>query len=599
MNIRMIAVIAIGLFSASCSEISQDMSSASNTTLDTVSQAVYEEWDKPKEEEPGPGSTIGVNTIESDALLRYLSGEGRVFDKVKLIAIPRYSYNDLDFGDDDVVGSATFEEDSVEAEIDGTPVDADGLMDYINKRDARRLDRITIMLAMRKSQAASLQDELKGMIDPQILEEQIDAGGAITLEVQDSELDAFMKKAPALFDAIDLYREPTYDDLTGAMLATSANWVSKLNLTGDGVGIYMTDGGCPDPGPDLPRYYRLSGSPDSHAQNVASIIRGISPSVLYCNSYYTTGRRLPTVSEMWGVPGQAPVSILTMSMGWTPDNNEYGVLDKEWDDFAHLNSVLMFKSAGNRGDFDGWVTSPGKAYNIVSVGAYDHRNMTQASFSSHVNRRNTKPEVLAPGVGITAGGYTMSGTSMASPHAAAISAALTSTNLLAKIHPTLGKAQLLAGATDSINGQKGGAVGGVDFYDSLRDSSIVFWRSLPNRHFSFYDFFDYLPPIGLSHSFVIKHSNIKRARVVLTWQNRGAYLYAHRHDAHPIGMDLDLCVYGPNGLAVGCSASWDNPYEIVDFYPAQSGVYRIAVRRYANRDPFARVDMGIWVGLDR
>ena len=77
--------------------------------------------------------------------------------------------------------------------------------------------------------------------------------------------------------------------------------------------------------------------------------------------------------------------------------------------------------------------------------------------------------------------------------------------------------------------------------------------------------------------------------------NRGTYTYNHRNDAHPIGQDLDLRVYDPNGNWVGSSASWDDPFEVVDFTPNVSGYYTFKIKRYANRDTSSAVRMGLYV----
>lgn len=60
---------------------------------------------------------------------------------------------------------------------------------------------------------------------------------------------------------------------------------------------------------------------------------------------------------------------------------------------------------------------------------------------------------------------------------------------------------------------------------------------------------------GNSNGYVEKRiyisSSRDRVRTVLSWLNRGNYVYSHRNDAHPIGMDLDLRIYAPNGNYVG------------------------------------------------
>jgi hypothetical protein len=82
-------------------------------------------------------------------------------------------------------------------------------------------------------------------------------------------------------------------------------------------------------------------------------------------------------------------------------------------------------------------------------------------------------------------------------------------------------------------------------------------------------------------------------RVAIAWLNRGTHTYDHRADAHPIGQDLDLYVYGPTGAYIGGSASWDNQFEVVNFTPTTTGYYKIKVNRYANRDGSAAFRLGL------
>lgn len=47
----------------------------------------------------------------------------------------------------------------------------------------------------------------------------------------------------------------------------------------------------------------------------------------------------------------------------------------------------------------------------------------------------------------------------------------------------------------------------------------------------------------------------QKTRVVLTWINRGTYMYAHKNDVAAIGTDLDLRVFNPSGSQVDQSIS--------------------------------------------
>ena len=112
------------------------------------------------------------------------------------------------------------------------------------------------------------------------------------------------------------------------------------------------------------------------------------------------------------------IRVLSMSLGG-PDasQTEEAAVDHAWN-----NGVLVVAAAGNDGDTT--VTYPAGYGNAVSVAATDRQD-TRASFSN----ANSDVELSAPGVAVLStvpsGGYeTWSGTSMATPHAAAVAALL-------------------------------------------------------------------------------------------------------------------------------------------------------------------------------
>jgi hypothetical protein len=271
------------------------------------------------------------------------------------------------------------------------------------------------------------------------------------------------------------------------------------------------------------------------------------------------------------------------------------VTDRDWDNFVYNKAVASFNSAGNTGFANGYCKSPAKGLNIITIGNYNDANNTISGSSSYKNAEtgNNKPELSGPGVNVTAGGHTKSGTSMSSPHAAAFSADLMSAYPWLKSKPFLVKGLMMAGATKSISGgsDKVGA-GGADFASAYYSFWSYWWMG-GNSAFSGWDAGDAFPNNGYVEAQHTLNAATSNVRVVLTWLNRGSYTYDHRSDAHPIGTDLDLIVFDPNGTAVASSSSWDNPYEMVNFDPQVTGTYRFAIRRYANRDTQSKLHMAL------
>ncbi len=425
------------------------------------------------------------------------------------------------------------------------------------------------------------------------LEEALQQGrSGVTLDLTSSQLRSLIKSGDTTIVGLELH-EPGQDTIDDAMDATSIS-TSALPFAstgGDGIGIYMTESGCANES-RITNYDRLSGSETDHSRNVGGILRAVSPdSFIYCRG----GAVLPNDSDLDGVGGNSPIYVVNRSNGGN-DSTSYNATDRDWDNFIYDNKIATFVSAGNNGNGTGNTISPAKGLNVVTVGNYNDANNTISGSSSFVEPQtgNDKPEISAPGANIDAGGFTMSGTSMSSPHAAAFAADMMSHSTYLQYRPQLVKAKIMAGATDSISGgyNKVG-LGGIDFA-SAQWSGHWFWWSGGTSAFNTFDGQD-----GAADNHIVKQVYIantwERVRVVLSWLTRGSYTYDHRNDAHPIGLDLDLKVYDPNGHYLGGSFSWDNPFEDVDFTPTVSGYYTFKIHRYATRDSSLKLRMGMYV----
>ncbi len=382
------------------------------------------------------------------------------------------------------------------------------------------------------------------------------------------------------------------DDLNSAMAATSISTAALPNSAtrGKGVGIFQTESGCPSPS-KISNYSRLSGSESDHSRNVASIVRAVSPeSYLYCRAPET----LPYSSDLDGVDGHPAIRIITRSSSGN-DTTTYNSTDRDWDNYAYDHDIAIFNSGGNTGEETGNVRSPGKALNLITVGNYDDNGMKMRASSPWRDPEtgNEKPELTAPGSHINAGGVTMSGTSQATPHAAAFAADMMSDLTVLMDRPYLLKARMLAGATDVIQGNSDQlGVGGIDFQSAHYDGYWAYWAGA-NGDFTKYDAAD-----GKADGFIDRKITItsewKKVRVAIAWMNRGSYTYAHADDSHAIGMDLDLKVYDPNGNYVGGSTSYDNPFEVVSFSPTVYGTYTVRISRPHNADTQSDLRIGLY-----
>lgn len=388
---------------------------------------------------------------------------------------------------------------------------------------------------------------------------------------------------------------PVKDVVNNAMLDTNiTNWALPFSTTrGAGIGIYMTESGCADEA-GRANYDRLSGSQTNHSQNVFGILRAVSPqSYIYCRG----GAVLPENSDLDGVNGNPAIRIISRSNGGN-DSTSYSTLDRDWDNFAYTNNIAIFNAAGNEGTGTGNTISPAKGHGVIAVGNYVGTTDTISASSSFVNpqTKNAKPELSAPGTNITAGGFTMSGTSMATPHASAFLADMMSGFPGAYLgRPHLAYASMIAGATDAIAGgvDKVG-VGGIDFLSAYYNGSAWYWQG-NNASFSGFDSGD-----GAADGYITKTTTLtagQNVRIAIAWMNRGTWTYDHKSDAHPIGQDLDLTIVAPNGSVIASSASYDNAYEVANFTVSTTGTYKVRVKRFANRDTSANFRLGMAINV--
>lgn len=419
----------------------------------------------------------------------------------------------------------------------------------------------------------------------------------VELELTAAQIEAVAAESADLIAAIEPARE-SRDELAAALgdVSVDPTVFADVQRQGGGVGIFQSEIGCAPDG-TFDDYDRLSGGDRDHARRVASVLRTVSPlAFIYCRGGSAPARD----SDLDGVGGNPAVLVENHSHGRDTDE-DYSVYDRDADDHVYENGVLVVKSAGNDGDEDDpYVSSPGKGLNVLTVGAYDDATAEIAPFSSWWDGEtgNDKPEVSAPGVELVIPDYehhgARSGTSYAAPIVSGMAADMMGAYGWLQHRPHYSRAYFLSGATDAIEGGEAAVgAGGVDFRRMYFNGTGSWWDGR-NDSFSRYDARDSLPNNGyIDRFFDVDAGRFDRVRVSLSWLTRGSYTHAHRNDAHPIGRDLDIAVFDPNGDRIGGSASWDNPYEVADFPVVQSGRYRVRISEFANRDAGLRLKMGL------
>lgn len=298
------------------------------------------------------------------------------------------------------------------------------------------------------------------------------------------------------------------------------------------------------------------------------------------------------------------------------DDNLLHRFDRAFDYWFRQARIPIAKSAGNNGSVNGNVTSPGKGWNVITVGGID--DLDTASWgddeifqlavegSSRVNPQSPhldkeKPEVMGVGEDVTMVGFddqiqTRSGTSLAAPQVAALAALLTKIEVTYVLRPEAIKATLMASALHNLEGPSFIRRPPLDDHDD-RDGAGVIVADLAvdiasNRSFSntcdspcwwgqdfnagSFDNEGYL-------NFYINNVAVNdRVRVAIAWNSNADGPPDYDFDSLDVG--VDLTIFRPDGFSLpeeqgGASRSWDNAYELVDFIAPQAGQYRIGIFR--------------------
>ena len=304
--------------------------------------------------------------------------------------------------------------------------------------------------------------------------------------------------------------------------------------------------------------------------------------------------------------------VINYSAGFEEDNL-VNYLDRAFDYWVRLRSRAVVVAAGNSGAS---IISPGKAWNVITVGAtHDNYSVTWSDDtmwvdSAYINpvspaSDREKPEVVAVGASVTAVGVndvplTRSGTSHAAPQVTGLAALLIDRNSHLQYYPEATKAIIMAAATHNIVGPTTIVQNQGDLRDRAGAINAVFadnvtqLRSDPNiTCYTSCWWGNYIDnsvlPIGqdLERTFYSEKGDL--IRIAITWFSNADSSYS----LDSLDTDLDLRIKSPNNQYISGvgSLSFDNNYEMVEFVAPQAGIYKIAVRKVRASEP------SNWLGI--
>jgi hypothetical protein len=402
--------------------------------------------------------------------------------------------------------------------------------------------------------------------------------------------------------------------MDSAARTSAAPWTWERGITGSGikVAVLEADGVAFDnPYLDGSDYYigwwKRVGS---HATQVAGVIasdhptyRGIAydAEVLSANALLGSESAITAAAD-WAVESGA--DVINASIGTTCRGTNITSIDKYFDWVVWERRRTVTISAGNVDpgcSSNHNVSAPGKAYNVITVGAKDDKNTASteedtkddqfSSFSCYVDpttasENRLKPEVVAAGQRIRTTSTSspwiesgeVAGTSFASPIVAGEAALMMDRASWLEYSPEAVKAGIMATARwtylhDDENWgnwasiEKMG-VGAID--TTAADNSLINGRiqglylrrsDFSDNHYDIY--FD-----GLAD---------QRIRVVIAWSSHPSRVKVLNWILHDrLESDFDLTIRAPNGQILGSYADEAN-YEIVEFVAPQMGSYRARI----------------------
>jgi hypothetical protein len=278
------------------------------------------------------------------------------------------------------------------------------------------------------------------------------------------------------------------------------------------------------------------------------------------------------------------------------------IYDRIYDYISRDRKILFVIAAGNLDQINnGNVTSPGKAYNVLTVGGFNTNETSSWNDDSmwdgscyidpYIDNQSTsgdrnKPEVVAVGKSvevpnIIGGGYSLAdGTSVAAPQVSGLATLLIQQNWMLAFEPSALKSIIMASAIHNIEGDPKlsdhdgtGAIvvsSAFDITNPFRGAyDYEVWDDITSLFSQSNNYIDLTSENMISGVLFARKG--ERVRTVISWESNPSSNYS----TDPLSSDLDLYAYAPSGSFVQASISNNNNYEILDFTAPETGEYKL------------------------